>query len=126
MKFADLKNSLHVEERNFFSRFDLNFAFVIFALNLIGLINLYSATHGIYHHDKTDLFWMQIAWLFVGWMIYLGLTLLDYKVFSRLAYVLYAINLAALLAVDIIGRTSLGAQRWLDLGFFRYQPSETM
>lgn len=126
MKLGDRSNALQVEERNFFTRFDLNFAFVIFAIDLVGLINLYSATHGIYHHDKTGLFWMQVAWMTVGWLVYFGITLLDYRIFTRWAYALYALNLGALLAVDLIGKTSLGAQRWLDLGFFRYQPSETM
>jgi len=117
---------LQVEERHRFSRLDLNFAFVIVALNLIGLINLYSATHGLFSKDKMDLFWMELVWLCVGWGLYLGITLLDYKIFVRLAYIAYGLNLAALVAVQIIGKSSLGATRWLDLGFFRYQPSETM
>lgn len=121
-----LNTGLQVEERNRFSRLDLNFAFVILALNLIGLINLYSATHGMFSKDKMDLFWMQIAWLSVGWALYLGITLLDYKIFMRFAYIFYGLNVGALVAVMFIGRTSLGATRWLDLGFFRYQPSETM
>lgn len=117
---------LNVEERNRFSRLDLNFAFVIVALNLIGLINLYSATHGMFSKDKMDLFWMQLAWLSVGWSIYLAVTLLDYKFFLRISYVLYGLNVAALMYVDFFGKTALGAQRWIDLGFMRYQPSETM
>lgn len=121
-----LSGGMQVEERNLLSRLDFNFAFVILALNLIGLINLYSATHGLFSKDRMDLFWMQLAWLSVGWAIYLGITLIDYKIFLRGAFVLYGLNLAALVAVMIIGKTSLGATRWLDLGFFRYQPSETM
>src|SRR5665213_114839 len=121
-----LSTGLQVEERHRFSRLDLNFAFVIVALNLIGLINLYSATHGMFSKDKMDLFWMQLVWLSIGWGIYLGITLIDYKIFIRLAYIAYGLNLAALIAVQIVGKSSLGATRWLDLGFFRYQPSETM
>ncbi len=117
---------LQVEERNLLSRLDFNFAFVIFALNVIGLINLYSATHGLFSKDRMDLFWMQLAWLSLGWSVYLGITLIDYKIFLRGAYILYGLNLAALVAVEFVGKTSLGATRWLDLGFFRYQPSETM
>lgn len=124
---SDLLNSgLQVEERNRFSRLDLNFAFVILALNLIGLINLYSATHGLFSKDKMDLFWMQIAWLSVGWSVYLAVTLIDYKFFLRVAYIFYGLNVAALVVVELFGKTSLGATRWIDLGFFRYQPSETM
>jgi rod shape determining protein RodA len=128
MKIAGdlLSTGLQVEERGRFSRLDLNFAFVILALNVIGLINLYSATHGMFSKDKMDLFWMQLAWLSVGWALYLGITLVDYKIFMRSAYILYGLNLGALVAVMVIGKTSLGATRWLDLGFFRYQPSETM
>lgn len=128
MKLAGdlLSTGLQVEERNLFSRLDLNFAFVILALNVIGLINLYSATHGMFSKDRMDLFWMQIAWLCIGWTIFLAITLIDYKIFLRLSYVFYGLNCAALLAVEFIGKTSLGATRWLDLGFFRYQPSETM
>lgn len=115
-----------VEERNLLSRLDFNFAFVILALNLIGLINLYSATHGLFSKDRMDLFWMQLAWLSVGWAIYLGVTLIDYKLLVRAAYLFYGLNVAALVLVSIMGKTSLGATRWLDLGFFHYQPSETM
>ena len=37
---------------------------------------------------------------------------------------LYAISLLLLLAVLLVGEVGKGAQRWLDLGFFRFQPSE--
>jgi rod shape determining protein RodA len=73
-----------------------------------------------------EFFCMQLVWLSVGWGIYLGITLIDYKIFVRLAYIAWGLNLAALVAVMFIGKSSLGATRWLDLGFFRYQPSETM
>jgi rod shape determining protein RodA len=39
---------------------------------------------------------------------------------------LYGLGLTLLLAVMIIGKIGKGAQRWLDLGFFRFQPSEIM
>lgn len=121
-----LSGGLQVEERHIFSRLDFNFAFVILALNLIGLINLYSATHGLFSRDRMDLFYMQVAYLCVGWAIYLGITLIDYKIFLRSAFVLYGLNLAALVAVEVAGKTTMGATRWLDLGFIRYQPSESM
>lgn len=39
---------------------------------------------------------------------------------------LYALGLALLLMVMIKGDVAMGAQRWLDLGFLRFQPSEIM
>lgn len=121
-----MKFDMQVEERTFFRRLDSNLIFVIVALNVIGLINLYSATHGVNLTSQTSLFWKQIIFLFVGWGIFLGMTMLDYKVFSRAAYILYAVNVVALGLVFVIGKSSLGATRWLNLGFFQYQPSETM
>lgn len=123
---ATFKSQLQVEERTLFKRLDLNFAFVIFALNLIGLINLYSATHGVHVDESSRLFWQQLVWLAVGWLIYFGVTLVDYQFFFRGAYFVYILNLFALIAVMMVGTIAYGAQRWLDLGFFRYQPSETM
>jgi rod shape determining protein RodA len=118
---------MQVEERTFLKRIDWNFAGVILALNLIGLVNLFSATHG---HNETigsdRLFWMQILWLLVGWGGYFIVTFVDYNVILRLAYVIYALNLGALVAVELFGKIALGAQRWLDFGIFSYQPSETM
>lgn len=121
-----VKASVPLEERTLLRRMDWNFALVIFALNLIGLINLYSATHGIHASETTRLFWMQLVWLGLGWTTFFIVTLLDYRLFIRLAYGFYFLNLGALIGVMAFGKISYGAQRWLDLGFFRYQPSETM
>lgn len=48
------------------------------------------------------------------------------RYFSVVAPWLYATGLILLLAVLLFGETSKGAQRWLNLGFFRFQPSEMM
>lgn len=117
---------LHVEGRTFLNRIDWNFAGIILALNLIGLINLYSATHGAADIGTDRLFISQILWLVAGWMIYIFATLVDYQVFVRLAYVIYGLNVLALIAVMFVGKVALGAQRWLDFKFFSYQPSESM
>src|SRR5690606_38326934 len=36
------------------------------------------------------------------------------------------LNLLAILYVTFFGNVALGAQRWINIGFFKYQPSETM
>jgi rod shape determining protein RodA len=43
-----------------------------------------------------------------------------------LAYIIYFSNLLALGAVLVLGRSTLGAKRWLGVGAFRIQPSEFM
>jgi rod shape determining protein RodA len=119
-------NSLHVEERTLFKKLDINLIIVILALNVIGLINLYSATHGPTSTDVASLFVQQFMWLAVGWTVFLVVTLLDYAIVTRIALLIYVLNLGAIIYVTFFGKVALGAQRWIDLGFFRYQPSETM
>ena len=52
----------------------------------------------------------------------LGLTLVSLRVWFGLAYPIYGVALALLMAVPVIGHTSLGARRWV----FGIQPSEIM
>ncbi|MBK9293297.1 MAG: rod shape-determining protein RodA [Oligoflexia bacterium] len=118
--------ALQVQERTTLKKVDYNFALVIFALHIIGLINLYSATHGPNSKGMATLFVSQIIYIIVGWVIFAALTLIDYKIFVKLAYPLYVLNVIMLVVVMFFGHTSLGAQRWINLGFFKYQPSETM
>ena len=120
-----MNSGISVQERGFLRKIDFNFILIILALNLIGLINLYSATHGV-NLTFTSKFWKQIIWLSGGWSLFIICTFIDYNVFRRMAYVFYFVNLACLAAVMFFGKSFYGAQRWLDLGFFRFQPSETI
>lgn len=115
-----------IQERGFFKKLDWNFVIPILFLQVIGIINLYSATHGLGAVSTDRLFISQALWLVKGWIVFLAVTLIDYQFFIRLAYVIYGLNLVALVAVMFVGKVALGAQRWLDLGLFSYQPSESM
>lgn len=57
-----------------------------------------------------------------GLLVIFGMT--DYRVFRRTAGVLYLLMMLSLLAVKLIGSSALGATRWINLGFFQFQPSE--
>jgi rod shape determining protein RodA len=47
-------------------------------------------------------------------------------VWRGMSLIIYAIALALLVAVEFFGSVGMGAQRWIDLGFMRLQPSEVM
>ncbi len=121
-----MDSSLQVEERTLLKRVDWNFVIFILGLNVIGLINLFSATHGPYSNQVEPLFVNQILWLVVGWSVFFIVTLVDYQIVYRIAFAVYVLNIGALVFVTFFGTVALGGQRWIDLGFFRYQPSETM
>lgn len=65
----------------------------------------------------------QIIWCVIGFFIYFGFSLLDYKIFLKYAHILYGLSIFSLLLV-FGGPKIYGASRWVDLGFFKIQPSE--
>ncbi len=118
--------SLKVEERTIFKKINWTLVVFIFLLNIFGLFNLYSATHGPHSQGIQGLFLAQILWMLISWSLFFILTFLDYKFISKIAYTIYFLNLGAIVFVTFFGAVALGAQRWIDLGLMRYQPSETM
>lgn len=54
------------------------------------------------------------------------LAMIDLRLWFMIAYPVYVVGLILLVAVELVGDTSLGATRWLSIGGFRFQPSEIM
>jgi rod shape determining protein RodA len=102
--------------------FDWPLALSVILLSAIGVMNLYSATAS----TRLNLGRQQLYWLAVGMAVFLLATAIDYRVFNRWAYLLYAIGLVLLSLVLIFGRNVNGAQRWLQIGGVGGQPSEIM
>lgn len=64
---------------------------------------------------------------FVGaFIIMIGIAVIDIRYWITFAYPAWFAGLILLIAVEIVGDTGMGGQRWLDLGFMRLQPSELM
>ena len=59
-------------------------------------------------------------------MMMLILAVVDVRVWFALAYPIYGLGVILLILVDTVGQTRLGAQRWLGVGSFSFQPSEVM
>ncbi len=69
----------------------------------------------------------QVLWYVMGLAAAGVLCLVDYMALARWSYVAYWATILSLVAVLIphIGSThGWGARRWIDLGFFQFQPSE--
>lgn len=108
------------------SKTDYNFILLILTLTIISLINLYSATHGISPDRLSNTFLSQVVWYAAGWILFGIVTFINLEVLKRLVWPIYFLNLLFLVGVKFFGKSFYGAQRWLDFGFFRFQPSETM
>jgi rod shape determining protein RodA len=88
----------------------------------VGIYNLASASR-----PPSSPVWMsQILYLAVGIAMVIGVALLDYKVIQRATVPLYLLNIAALLALKVVGHTAKGAESWFVIGPFRVQPAEFM
>jgi len=107
--------------RRFRASIDLPLVLCVIAISSIGLLNLYSATHGTPNAGKFD---SQLNRMFMGAIAFVVLTVVDYRTWVRLAWVILGGAIVALVAVLLIGATIKGSHRWFDLGSFPIQPSE--
>ena len=101
-----------------------NYVLLIGTLQVIGLINLYSAAYSTEHLKR--IFYSQFYWILIGWLFFCLIYRLRHQLFLKHSNFFYFLNLIALIAVLLIGKQIYGSRRWLNLIFFNYQPSETM
>ncbi len=100
---------------------DVPLCFGLLVLCGLGLMVLYSAGGediGILTRQAT-----RLAFAFV--LMFL-VAQLPPAVIERWSLWIFLIGITMLIAVLWVGHVGKGAQRWLDLGFFRFQPSELM
>lgn len=93
----------------------------ILALATLGSLVVYSASDGDMAFVEAHLTKLVLA---MGIMAVAAQVPLNW--YRQLSVPLYLVGLALLLAVMFFGEISKGAQRWLDFGVFRFQPSEIM
>ncbi len=103
---------------------NLSMAYILIILILasLGVVMLYSAANGSWHPWALQ----QLLRFGLGLCVMLTLALIDVRFFMRYAYVFYFVTLGLLIAVEIGGHIGMGAQRWINLGFIKLQPSELM
>ena len=95
---------------------------LVIGIALFGLAAVYSATYS--PAGLSSLFKKQMLWVSIGIIVMFLALIPDYHTVGRYAFVLYAVSIVLLLLVMLIGRTGMGAQRWLQIGPFAFQPSE--
>lgn len=93
----------------------------LLVLMAVGLVTLYSASgQDVGQMDR------QLARLGVGTAVMFGMAQVPPMAYRRLSTYAYIAGLLMLVAVLLFGDMGKGAQRWLDLKFIRFQPSELM
>ncbi len=99
--------------------YDFKLVILILIAAIIGVMAVGSA--------KESLQMRQLYGVIIGAIFMICVSLFDYHVLLKLYWLMYGANLVLLLAVlfSDAGDSGGGAQRWLQLGGLRFQPSET-
>lgn len=114
--------------KKFSKNFDFILLGVVLALVLLGVLAVYSATHGKLQEAGSDPFFLakrQGAWAIVGLVAMFAAIYLDYQVLAKFSRMAYVGVLTLLALVLVAGKLVSGAQSWFRFGAFAsFQPSE--
>lgn len=98
--------------------YDFKLIIMVLMLSVIGVFAVGSAQESL--QSK------QMFGVIAGFVLMVIISLFSYKWILKLNWFMYIGNLMLLLLVKFLGdEGGYGAQRWLEIGSFRFQPSET-
>ncbi len=100
----------------------LNWALILLttAVCCVGFMMLYSVAGGSFRPWAMP----QIQRFIMGLSVMFFVAFVPIWFWRNISAVAYIGSILLLLAVEFFGSTQMGAQRWIDLGFMRLQPSE--
>ena len=103
-------------------RFDYILFLSVLILCAIGVMLVYGATYNSRYPWEKNLYKRQITYCIVGLALLFIFWRLPIRLHYALAYLYYIAVLLVLVGLFIFGGE--GVKRWIDLGFFQFQPSE--
>jgi rod shape determining protein RodA len=121
----------------FFKLFVMDWTLILLlaVLSAVGIAILYSAGRAdcanqfkclIKYGSWTPWAASQLPKMVAGFLLLVLVAIIDLKYWVKYAYWIYGVSIFALVLVMFVGHAGMGAQRWLSLGFIRFQPSEMM
>lgn len=119
MKWSSSRPMYRLTGRSFY--LDLPLLGLLLLFVACGLVILYSASN-----QNLAMLSRQVGRLILAFFILIVFACIPPHKYKTWTPWLYGIGLLLLIAVMLMGKIGKGAQRWLDLGFFRFQPSEIM
>jgi len=100
---------------------------IILVLLALCIGSIFAITTATYSNDSLKSApHTQIAYIIVGFVVYLALALTPYQILVRISPILYAIGVCLLIACFIphIGKKTFGAYSWIRLGPVGFEPAE--
>ncbi len=96
--------------------YNFRLVLLLIAISSIGVVLVTSA--------RADLRNKQLVGLILGLIVMVVLSLMDYSWILNFQWIMYGVNIVMLLGVRLFGSNAGGATRWLQIGGFRFQPTE--
>jgi rod shape determining protein RodA len=100
---------------------------IYIALALIGLAAIFTSQYvpgdwNIFNFSRS--YGKQVLWITISFSAFFLVQLMDARLFSALAYIIYGAVMILLMIVFVKGQAVAGNQNWINFGFFKLQPSE--
>lgn len=113
------------KEQGLFARlnqFNWGLVLLVCAITAVGVISLYSAAGGSFSPWASR----HIMRFGLGLSVMFVVALIDLRWWFKLTWPIYFAGMVLLIIVEAMGHVGMGAQRWIDLGIMKLQPSELM
>ena len=114
-------------KKSIFTNVDWPIVGLYLLLVFMGWLNIYAT---LYNEDSslfdfTQRHGKQLMWIGISIVVFLIITLVDSRLYEKLAYTFYAIGMLLLIGVLLGGNEIKGARSWFVIGGISFQPSET-
>ncbi len=93
-------------------------------LTMFGVVMIRSAIAGNIELTEANIVQKQIIFALVGFVVIVIVSAMDYKILAALSRPLYALTVASLIVLNLIGGALFGSARWFVVGPILIQPSE--
>ena len=96
--------------------------FLLLSVLIVSFIGQYTVAGGVWNVAIRN----HIIRIVFSVGVMFCITCVDFRFWGNFAYIIYGLSFLGLIIVSVMGTLRLGAQRWINLYFFTFQPSETM
>ncbi|MCA1927619.1 MAG: rod shape-determining protein RodA [Calditerrivibrio sp.] len=111
-------------DKRLLKNFDIYLTSIVAIILLYGWFAVYSASYDPTESRFNSFYIKQLYWLIIGSSFYIFFSFFNYKHLIKWSVILYLMGILMLILVLAIGHIGMGAQRWINIGGFKFQPSE--